>query len=182
MKTFMKTTGERFEYEMNMILDAHENKIKILEIPIETVYIGENTSSHFNPLLDSMRIYAVFFKFILSSISSFLVDIIAFTILVACLHNLVDAYIIIATYNARIISALFNYLINKNKVFKNNTKSSKTIIKYFILCIIQVTLSAFSTSAIFNLTHINVTLIKVIVDAVLFFISFNIQRDWVFKK
>ncbi len=180
-KTFMKTKGERFEYEMNMVLDANENKIEIMEVPIETVYIEENKTSHFNPLLDSIRIYAVFGKFILSSISSFLIDIILFTILVSCLKNLISSYIFIATYIARIVSAFFNYSMNKSKVFKNNTKGWKTLIKYAVLCVIQVTLSAFLTSYLFNLTHVNVTMIKVITDVILFLISFRLQREWVFK-
>ena len=182
MKTFLKTDGERFEYEMHMILDASEKKIELLEVPIETIYICENETSHFNPLVDSIRIYAVFSKFILSSISSFLIDVILFTILVSCLKNIVPAYIVIATYSARVISALFNYLINKNKVFKSNAKNSTTLVKYFILCVIQVTLSALLTSTLFHLTLINVTFIKIVVDAILFLISFRIQRGWVFKE
>lgn len=180
-KTFMKTKGERFEYEMNMVLDANKNKIEILEVPIETVYIEENRTSHFNPLLDSIRIYSVFAKFILSSISSFLIDIILFSLLISCLKNLIPSYIFVATYIARIVSAIFNYSINKSKVFENNANGPKTLAKYAILCIIQVTLSAFLTSYLFNLTHVNVTLIKVITDVVLFLISFRLQREWVFK-
>ena len=182
MKTFLKTDGERFEYEMHMILDAHENKIEMLEIPIETVYIEENKTSHFNPLLDSMRIYAVFSKFILSSVASFLIDITIFTILAAYLKNIIPSYIVVSTYTARVISALCNYLINKNKVFKNESKSPTMLIKYVALCFVQVTLSAFLTSSLFNLTHINVTLTKIIVDTILFLLSFRIQRGWVFKK
>ena len=68
---FSAGQGERFEYEMNMLIEADERQLPIREVPIETVYIEENRSSHFNPLLDSVRVYSVFTRFILSSLTSF---------------------------------------------------------------------------------------------------------------
>lgn len=184
MRNFLKIKGERFEYEMNMILDAKEKNIQLLEVPIETVYIEENASSHFNPLLDSMRIYAVFFKFIFSSVSSFIVDIIVFAFLLNCFSGVLSETntIVMATYSARVISALFNYMLNKNKVFKSKANGTKTLIRYAMLCIIQVTLSAIAVSKLFVLFKVNETLIKIIVDVILFFLSFKIQRNWVFKE
>lgn len=54
--------GERYEYEMNMlILSAHKH-IPVKEIPIETVYIDENKGSHYRPFADSARIAILIFK------------------------------------------------------------------------------------------------------------------------
>ena len=114
----------------------------------------------------------MFSKIILSSVASFLIDIAIFTILAAYLKNIIPSYIVVSTYTARVISALCNYLINKNKVFKNESKHPTMLIKYVALCFAQVTLSAFLTYYLFNLTHINVTLTKVIVDTILFFFEF----------
>lgn len=184
MKAFMTTKGERFEYEMNMILDAKEKGISIKEVPIETVYIEENQTSHFNPLKDSFRIYAVFSKFIAASVSSFLIDIVLFTLFnIILTHWLQPAMsIVISSYSARVLSALFNYIINKNKVFKNNTAGFGTLVKYAVLCVAQVTISAFATKWLFQLLHISATVIKIVVDILLFLVSFQIQRGWVFKK
>ncbi len=71
MEAFLPVKGERFEYEMNMLIEADERQLPIREVPIETVYIEENRSSHFNPLLDSVRVYSFFTRFILSSLTSF---------------------------------------------------------------------------------------------------------------
>lgn len=49
--------GERYEYEMNVLLTAAEEDIPIYEVPIETVYENNNEGSHFRPLRDSARIY-----------------------------------------------------------------------------------------------------------------------------
>lgn len=182
MKKLLTVKGERFEFELNMLIEAKSDDIPFFEVPISTIYIEENASSHFNPLLDSIRIYSVFLKFILSSLSSFVVDILLFSLLVAILHDIVPGvHIVIATVGARILSSLFNYVINKNNVFSQTTPSARMLVRYFTLCIVQMTLSTLLVTYGFHLTHWNETGIKVIVDAVLFLFSFQIQREWVFR-
>ncbi|MEG2429742.1 MAG: glycosyltransferase family 2 protein, partial [Oscillospiraceae bacterium] len=63
IKRFIKTKGNRFEYEMNMLMDAKASNISILQIPISTIYIDGNETSKFSVLKDSMRVYRVFLKF-----------------------------------------------------------------------------------------------------------------------
>lgn len=182
MRTFLSTKGERYEFEMNMILDAKENGMPLREVPIETVYIEENRTSHFNPLKDSLRIYAVFAKFIVSSLGSFVVDLLLFTLFCYWLKFLGQATaIVVASYAARVLSALFNYTMNKSTVFKKQGNVGRTLLRYVILCACQITASAFATWGLVLLTSFNETLVKAVVDCVLFLISFRIQRGWVFK-
>lgn len=183
METFLRTTGERYEYETNMLIDCKEKEIEIAEVPISTIYIKNNSGSHFNPIKDSIIIYKLFAKYIISSLSSFIVDILLFSLFVSLLPKINlrgITEIVIATILARIISATYNFIINSKVVFKNQNKSS--IIKYLILSIVQMFISAFAVSELFKLLHINSTLIKVIVDTIIFIINFVIQREWVFKK
>lgn len=183
MKPFLRTAGERYEYETNVLIDCKEKDIEIAEVPISTVYIKNNSGSHFNPIKDSIIIYKLFAKYIISSLSSFIVDILLFTLFVSFLPKINlrgITEIVIATIMARIISATYNFVINSKVVFKNQSKNS--IIKYLILCILQMFISAFAVSALFELLHINSTMIKVVVDTVIFIINFVIQREWVFKK
>jgi glycosyltransferase involved in cell wall biosynthesis len=63
----MRLTGEGYEFEMNVLLSAEALGIEIVEEEITTVYIERNRSSHFNPLVDSMKIYLLLFRFALSS-------------------------------------------------------------------------------------------------------------------
>ncbi|MBL1226715.1 bifunctional glycosyltransferase family 2/GtrA family protein [Enterococcus sp. BWR-S5] len=182
MRKFLTVKGERFEYEMNMILETKEQSIPIVEVPIQTIYIEENETSHFNPLKDSLRIYSLFAKFIFSSICSFLIDIVLFAIFVRMLAGASEHYILFSAYLARAISSLFNYQMNKTQVFKADGDSRATLIKYIFLCIVQILVSSFATEWLFRLLHIDVTGIKIIVDILLFFISFQIQRNWVFRK
>ena len=175
--------GERFDYETNMLIATKDKDIEIKEVEIETIYLNENSSSHFNPLKDSLNIYKLFLKYIFSAVSSFVVDILLFTLFYNMLFGVINNKAILAsTVIARIISSLYNYFINAKLVFKkNSTKSS--IIKYYILVLIQMCVSAGLVYVVDNmLTFLNVTVIKIIIDTIIFVVNFYIQREWIFKK
>lgn len=189
---FAGTKGERFEYEMNMLITAKEYQIPIEEFPIETIYLENNESSHFNPFLDSIRIYKVFLKFMLSSLSSFLIDIFLYWLLGYALRPLIPENLVIPFFGmsvlilsrtviSRLISSLYNFFMNKNQVFKNDSNSPMIMVKYYILCIIQLMLSALLVDHLLTFITYS-TLRKCIIDTILFAISFQIQREWVFKK
>lgn len=58
----LNTIGDRFEYEINALIDLVKSKEKILQIDIQTVYLeNSNKNSHFNPFVDSYRIYKILF-------------------------------------------------------------------------------------------------------------------------
>ena len=48
--------GDHYEYEMNVVCTLQIKRIKIEELPIETIYLNNNASSHFKPNLDTFRI------------------------------------------------------------------------------------------------------------------------------
>lgn len=182
MKEFLNTKGERYEYETNMLIECKEKDIQIAEVPISTIYINNNELSHFNPIKDSIMIYKLFVKYIVSALSSFLVDILLFALLVHLLpdiHTGVITSIVVATVIARVISSLYNYGVNSKLVFKN--KGASSIVKYYVLVLAQMFVSAFVVSELFKLTNMNSTFIKVLVDLIIFVINFFIQREWVFK-
>lgn len=189
---FAGTKGERFEYEMNMLITAREHQIAIEEFPIETIYLENNESSHFNPFLDSIRIYKVFVKFMLSSLSSFLIDIFLYWVLGYTLRPLIpesltlpffgmSVLILMRTVISRLVSSLYNFFMNKNQVFQNNSHSPKIIAKYYLLCVVQLLLSALLVNHLLTFITYS-TLRKCIIDTILFAVSFQIQREWVFRK
>ena len=183
METFLQTAGERYEYETNMLIDCKQKGIEIAEVPISTVYIRNNSLSHFDAVKDSIMIYKLFIKYIISSLSSFILDIFLYTGFVNLLPEIrINGIteIVIATIMARIISAVYNFVVNSKVVFKEQNKNSMT--KYLILCVVQMFISAFAVSELFKILKINSTLIKIVVDTIIFIINFVIQREWVFKK
>ena len=189
MKILMNVNGERFEFETNMLISAKECSIPFNIVTIDTVYIDDNATSHFHPIRDSIKIYSIFAKFLFSSLSSSLIDILMFTIFVAMLRGFTPAYYIyIATALARVISAVYNFNMNKHTVFRNKDKDKWIAVRYFALCVVQAAVSALCVKGIYTLVASSLTagpnesIIKIVVDTILFFISFGIQREWVFKK
>ena len=58
----INTVGERYEYEMEQLIKASLNELKLICIPIQTVYINNNEGSHFRPLQDGLKIYKILFR------------------------------------------------------------------------------------------------------------------------
>ena len=174
-------SGERYEYETNVLIACKNEDIPIVEVPISTIYIEENRTSHFNPIKDSIMIYKLFIKYIITALSSFFVDIVLFTLFLAIYNKIEMIYsIVVATITARILSSLYNYLINAKLVFKKMNKTS--IIKYFILVFIQMWVSAFAVSFISKHLPINLIAVKIIIDSIIFVVNFIIQREFIFNK
>lgn len=49
--------GERYEYEMNVLITCAKARVPIIEVPIQTIYHDkENSCSHFRKIRDSVRI------------------------------------------------------------------------------------------------------------------------------
>ena len=63
--------GERFEYEMNVLLYAARAGHPIDEVAIATTYLQDNASSHFGSLSDSVRIYRPLLRFAATSLTAF---------------------------------------------------------------------------------------------------------------
>ena len=57
--------GNRYEYEMNVLMTAARDQIELFEVTIQTIYEGNNESSHFRPIQDSVKIYKEIFRFAL---------------------------------------------------------------------------------------------------------------------
>lgn len=179
-KKFLDITGDRFEYEFHMLFYCKEHHIPMIEESIETIYMNENDSSHFQPLKDSYLIYRVFFRFLISSFASSILDILIFSFMILLLKDKTIAYIWWATVIARIVSSVFNFTVNKKSVFHDEQASILVPMKYFSLCIVQMCTSAWLVSLVFISTHMLESLCKIIVDVILFLISFVIQREWIF--
>ena len=104
--------GERYEYEMNVLLFLAKEGVPMEEVPIETVYINDNAESHFDTVKDSYRIYKQILKFSASSLVSFLADFLLYSF-----FFLITGGLFVSNFLARVISLHLNFFINKNVVF-----------------------------------------------------------------
>lgn len=179
--------GDRYEYETRMLFLMKQKKIPYLEKTITTVYIDDNASSHFRPIRDSLRIYSMILLFVLSSISSALADSLFYYL---CLRIIGAALAgpaahAVSIVTARVLSSLLNYTINAKTVF-GGRMGSRTMIRYIVLAVCQITVSGVLIWLIKTALGITSpelqTLVKMLVDTVLFFFSFRIQHGWVFRE
>lgn len=182
---YCKLDGERFEYEMNMLIYGALHRQRIEACPIQTVYFDHNSETHFRPVADSIRIYRVilkgFFTYILSSASASILDLALFWLFLPVFGAAGDSLRIAAsTILARALSSVYNFTVNKRLVFKSNGRLFGQMGKYYALCAVQMILSACAVSAVHLMFNGNELIEKMAVDSILFLISYQVQRAWVF--
>ena len=187
LERFCAIEGERFEYETNMLLQMKRMGVGFVEQPIETVYDEEDYSSHYNAVKDSWRIFKVMFKFLLSSFGSTLIDLLVFYLVFRFFGGWAGRYAeLLSTVVARVCSSFANFNANNTVVFGNKGSYKRAMLRYYCLCIPQMLISAGLVTLInhlfSNTVPIIATIIKFVVDTCLFFISYNIQREWVFSQ
>lgn len=187
MKELLDVEGERFEFETRMLI-VTKDKYPIFEVPIKTIYDSkENHQTHFNPVKDSIRIYkifgAIFAKFLFSSLSSCVIDLVLFYVFCRLFIMFFDSaiYVTAATVAARLLSAAYNYLVNYLFVFKSGKHHSSSVPKYIALAVAQMSISAgLVTILVWMMPGVPELLFKIPVDLVLFLLSYYIQRRFVY--
>lgn len=174
----VKLKGNRYEYEMNQLLEAKNAGYDFYSIPIETIYENNNTGSHFHPIRDSIRVYLPILKF---SMSSFICGILDFGLLF--LLNHLTGRLLFSVITARVISSLFNYLLNKNIVFQSKTgREVTTLIKYYLLAVGILSCNYLLLSFLNSSLGLSLFISKLLTEGFLFFISYFIQHKIIFRN
>ena len=198
LRDFCQIDGERFEYETNMLLNMKRMGIPFIEQPIATVYDPDDYSSHYNAVKDSYRIFKVMFKFlttgsgfryIVSAILSWVVDNGLYLLLMTMLavkFASAAAASTAAQIIARVISSVFNFNMNKLYVFRSRENYWKAMAKYYCLCVPQTFVTVICLTGLVALMNISVPIIatgvKLLLELLIFIVSYFIQNKWVFKK
>ena len=181
MKAFADIPGDRYEYEINMLLTAAQSGIPIVEEWIETVYIEDNASSHFNPFRDSFKIYMCIFKFAASSLLAFAIDY-ALALLLKALTASWPPAMSLNFSVARLVSATVNFSVNRRVVFNGNESLGKALLKYAALAAVVLALNL----ALMHLLTIRLgwpfALSKILVEVLLFCMNFVVQGKFVYRK
>ena len=183
LRKFLEIPGERYEYEINMLLTAAQSGIPIVEEWIETVYLNDNASSHFNPFKDSLKIYMCILKFAASSLLAFVVDYVLALVLKALTASWPAAVSLnFSVIVARLVSATVNFTVNRRVVFKGNESLGRALVKYALLAAVVLALNL----ALMHLLTIrlgwNFALSKILVEVLLFCMNFVVQGKFVFRN
>lgn len=169
----LELPGDRYEYEMDMLLALGKWGISYLEIPIDTVYLDDNSSSHFHALRDGWRVLSRIIKYTLSSLCCAAADYLFYILLLAIFPA---AWSYAA---ARVCSASLNYLINCKVVFGGKT-SWKSAAGYALLALCSLSVGSVTVGLLTNL-GVGEVLAKLCIDSCLFAANYLVQRHWIFK-
>ncbi|TAJ48944.1 MAG: glycosyltransferase [Herbiconiux sp.] len=170
--------GDRFEYELNVLLGAQAAGYCIVELEIATVYLEHNASSHFRPVIDSIRVLRPFLRYVGSSLAAFVIDLVMLQVLFTVTGSLV-----LAVVGSRMLSGSVNFFVNRQLVFRERERRrmSRDAARYAILA---VTLLAANLGLLELLTWAGVSLLasKLLTEAVLYLTGFAVQRHFVFRR
>lgn len=183
MPFLLEIPGQRYEYEINMLLYIAQSGVSIRETTIHTVYINDNAASHFNPVKDSLKIYMCIFKFIASSLIGFCVDYVMVLLMSVITAGLgPERSLTISAVVARIISASVNFTINKKIVFKSRGGWKTELGKYAALAVVILALNILLLKLLTIHVGIPLAVSKLIVEIALFAFSFVVQGKFVYRR
>ena len=179
----LSVDGDRYEYEMNVLLECSRQKLRMREVEIETIYFDNNSGSHFCTVKDSVRIYGNIIKFAASSITGFAVDYGIYVLMVALTGGMSSAVSIpLSNVTARIVSSAVNYTINKRYVYKNNDSVMKTAVQYFTLAACILAGNTLLLDFLVNGLGTNHYVAKIFTEIIFFTLSWLIQEFFIFGK
>lgn len=171
----LKIQANGYEFELDMLIAAKHAPVRTVEVPIQTIYADGNRASHFNPLLDSMKIYFVLLRFSGVSLLTALLDNGVFLFTYARTHEVLASQIA-----GRILAIGFNYIAARKAVFLSGASLQSTFVKYVALAGANGVLSYALINALSAWTGLTVPWAKIIAETALFFGNFTLQREFVF--
>lgn len=177
----LEVDGERYEYEINVLMKFASEGVPVIEEEIETVYEDNNSSSHFRAIRDSFRVYKEILKFSASSLASFAIDYVMYAALLAVTgaaglpHSLV-----ISNVGARLVSAAANYTMNRKLVFRSRTGFARSGLQYALLAAFILAGNTMVLSTLAGTLGMNRMIAKLVTEALFFMISWTVQKYVIF--
>lgn len=170
---------ERNGHALDALIEVVRKKIPVEEVQIPSGATSDGRSNG----KDLIVLLRTFIKYVMSSFSSFLVDITLFQLVIFLMrHYDSDTRIVTATIVSRVCSSIVNFLINKNLVFGNKEGNWVPALKYFSLVLAEMFASGFFVAVLYRLIRIPETIIKLFVDFVLFFTGYLIEKVFIFDR
>lgn len=170
--------GDRFEYELRLLLQAAQEGLTVEEVEISTIYLEDNASSHFRPLQDSVRVYRPLLAFTASSLLAFTIDTLALLVFAALTGSVARS-----AMAARLISATVNYGVNRIWVFGRRGRPTSRRVSAPRYAALAIGLFAANVVILKLLTIVTGLLLlsKVITELMLFAVSYLVQKRFVFS-
>lgn len=177
VQILLRLTTSGYDFEMDMLIKSREVGVPLMEVPIATVYVDGNRTSHFRPLIDSVKIYFVLIRHTGNALVTATIDYGVFAILLTLGNPLIGAII-----GGRTLAGLFNFYVAKNFVFKSKSNVWVSLGGYVALVVGLMLFSYSAITLMVKSTDLSPYVAKLIVEFGLFFVSFSVQRVFVFNS
>lgn len=180
--------GERYDFEINMLIKAKRHNIDFLTVPIQTVYFDNNSGSHFSTVKDALPIFGRLVMGIVhysgATLISGFIDIASFFVLNSLVFADFSAplRILLSTAIARFLSSILNFLINRRLIFADKGKLATSAVRYYIWVVILMMISYSLVYSVSLFWGVNESIIKFIIDVTLGLLSYQVQLRWVFRN
>lgn len=173
----LRVPSNGYEFELDMLITAKHHGCRVTQEPIATIYEDGNRSSHFNPLLDSMKIYFVLMRFgALSLLTAVLDNIVFFLVFLA------SGRVAPAQVAGRAAAVLFNYGAARRAVFLSRERHTVVLPRYLLLVVCSGLISYGLIGFLHDRLSVPVIWAKIASESILFLANFLIQRDFVFTR
>jgi putative flippase GtrA len=166
-----------YDFELETLITAKHLAYPMREESVRTIYLEGNRTSHFNPILDSTRIYFILLRFSTLSLLTALVDNIVFFTAFHFTGGIAQSQIV-----ARLASIVFNYSFARRLVFLSKQNHRVVLPKYLLLVLCSGLLSYSLIRLLTSAFGMHVMPAKLLAEGLIFIANFTIQRDFVFTK
>ena len=174
LPALLEVQGDRYEYELRVLLHLAKFRHPVTQIPIETIYEAGNPTSHFHPLQDSARIWAPLLKFAASSGVATIID----YVLVLVLNALTGA-LFFPVIAARLVSASVNFAMNRRVFEATGVPLRRSALRYAALAV-AVIAGSYTMLAVLTGIGMPLWIAKIIADTTMYLVSYSAQSRYVF--
>jgi putative flippase GtrA len=167
-----------YDFELECLMEARENHgFKVTQLPIKTIYLDGNKSSHFNPVRDSLRIYFVFVRYCGASLTAAFIDSLFFYIAYRFTDKLA-----LSQVAGRLAALVIAFTLQRNLVFRSNVSMARSLAKYMALLVVMGVVSYSMMSFLHQRAHFPVLVAKMTAEGILFLANFSILRQFIFTR
>lgn len=171
--------GERFEYEMNMLIYARKMNVKIREVPIRTIYFNRNEGTHYRPVKDSLKIFrkiiSGLFYYAFPALIFLIADMLSFSLLYRyVLAGIPHVWKVLAATAASQVVAFAVFLMVKYRLLK----WKRFLVRYLMACLLFIVVSFLLIEAGSGLLQFDPVLAKTIASLFLALFFYQLQLHW----
>jgi putative flippase GtrA len=175
MALSLEIRANRYEFETEQLVTIKSKRMRMQEVPIQTIYLAGNRGSHFRPLRDSARIYFVLLRYSVASIVTEMADLAVFATIMAASGNL-----LLSNAIGRLIAVWVQFMLLQSFVFRLRGDAG-TLALYLGLVVVSGVISTAMQLQLARFVPFPVVA-KVIAEVMVFVFNFLFLRDFVFGR